>query len=265
MELTFIQYLILGIVQGITEWLPISSSGMSALIMSNFYGITDVDFILRNLFFLHLGTFLAAFIYFFYDVKALTKSAFKYKKAKPHTKKTIWFLVVSTIITGIIGLILLKFLINIDLELTGKTITLIISALLLITGFIQLKPSRKGYKTEKQLKKKDGVLLGFLQGLSVLPGISRSGITVSALLIRKFNDTTALRLAFLMSLPVILIGNIFLNINGFIFSTTAVIGLVASFIFGFFTIHLLMKLSKRINFAWFVIIFAILMVVSVLV
>ena len=265
MEFTIIQYLILGIVQGITEWLPISSSGMAALVMSNFYGVTDVNFIIRNLLFLHLGTFFAAFIYFFHDVKALTRSIFKYKKAKPHTKKTIWFLIISTIITGMVGYFLMKFLIEINLELTGKIITLFISILLLGTGLIQLKPSRKGYKIEKNLKKKDSFILGFLQGLAVLPGISRSGITVSAFLIRKFDDTTALRLSFLMSLPVILLGNILLNLNNSIISTTAFIGLVASFIFGFFTIHLLMKFSKRINFGWFVIVFAVLMILSVLI
>ena len=265
MELTFIQYLILGIVQGITEWIPISSSGMSALIMSNFYGVTDLNFILRSLLFLHLGTFFAAFVYFFHDVVKLSKSAIYYKKAKPHTQKTIVFLLIATIISGIIGFVLMKFLTNIDLEITGKTITLVVSALLLITGFIQLRPSRKGHKTEHNLKKSDGWLLGLAQGLAVLPGISRSGITVSTLLIRKFNDTTALRLSFLMSLPIILIGNIFLNVNDMTITASAVFGAIIAFIFGFFTIHLLMKLSKKINFAWFVIIFAILMVLSVLV
>ena len=265
MEFTWIQYLILGIVQGITEWIPISSSGMSALIMSNFYGVTDVNFILRSLLFLHLGTFFAAFVYFFHDVVKLSKSTIHYKKAKPHTQKTIKFILLATIISGIIGFILMKFLINIDLELTGKTITLIVSALLLITGLIQLKPSRKGYKTEHHLKNSDSWLLGLAQGLAVLPGISRSGITVSTFLIRKFNDTTALRLSFLMSLPIILIGNIFLNVNDMAITTSAIFGMIIAFVFGFFTIHLLMKLSKKINFAWFVIIFAVLMVLSVLI
>ena len=265
MELTIFQYLILGIVQGVTEWLPISSSGMGTLVMSNFYQITDVNFILRNLLFLHLGTFFAAFVYFFKDVKALTISTFKYKKAKPRTKKTIKFILISTIITGIIGLVLMKFLTNINLELTGKTITLLVAALLLITGFVQLKPSRKGFKREENLKNKDSIFLGLMQGLAVIPGISRSGITVSTFLMRKFDDTTALRLSFLMSLPVILLGNIFLNLNDMVLTTYSIFGLVASFFFGFLTIHLLMKLSRRINFAWFVIIFSVLMVLSVLI
>lgn len=265
MELNIIQYLILGIVQGITEWLPISSSGMSALVMSNFYGITDVNFILRSLLFLHLGTFFAAFAYFFHDVKSLTKSFFRYKKAKSHTKKTIWFLTIATIISAIIGYVILVFLTDINLEITGKTITLVVSLLLLITGFVQLKPSKKGFKTEKDLKKKDSFILGIAQGLAALPGISRSGMTVSSLMIRKFNDTTALRLSFLMSLPIILIGNIFLNVKDMAITTAAIFGMIVAFIFGFFTIHFLMKLSKRINFAWFVIIFAVLMILSVLI
>jgi len=265
MELTLLQYLVLGIVQGITEWIPISSSAMSALIMSNFYGVTDISFILRSLLFLHLGTFFAALVYFYHDVVKLIKSTIHYKKAKPHTKKTIKFLLTTTIITGIIGFVLMKVLVGINLEVTGKIITLVISALLLITGFIQLKPSRKGDKTEHNLKKSDSWILGLAQGLAVIPGISRSGITVSALLIRKFNDTTALRLSFLMSLPIILIGNVFLNINEMAITTAAIFGMIIAFVFGFFTIHLLMKLSKKLNFAWFVIIFAVLMVLSVLV
>lgn len=265
MELTILQHLILGIVQGITEWLPISSSGMAVLIMTNLYGITDVNIILRYLLFLHLGTFFAAFVYFFNDVKKLTFSFFHYKKAKSKTKKVLNFIIISTIITGIIGYAAIKVLTNINLELTGKSITFIVGILLLFTGVIQLKPSRKGKKREEHLKKKDSWILGFMQGLAVLPGISRSGMTVSTLLLRKFDDTTALRLAFLMSMPVILFGNIFLNLNNFILTPYAMFGLFASFVLGFFTIHALMKLSKRINFAWFVLIFGLLMIVGVLI
>ncbi len=73
--------------QGITEWLPISSSGMIALIVSNFYGITDVGVIVRTALFLHLGTFLAALVYFRKQVWKLTKTIFSYKKQIRKPKK----------------------------------------------------------------------------------------------------------------------------------------------------------------------------------
>jgi undecaprenyl-diphosphatase len=142
---------------------------------------------------------------------------------------------------------------------------LALAILLLGTGFLQLSSRRISQRKEKDLKHSDSILLGFVQGLASLPGLSRSGTTISTLLLRKFDDTTALRLSFLMSLPIILIGNIFLNLPDFSFTSTAIYGLLTSFLFGYLTIFLLMKLSKRINLAYFVIIFAIIMGISVLV
>jgi len=253
------QQLILGIIQGITEWLPLSSSGMTTLAMTNIFGIDNISIILHQALFLHLGTFFAALIYFRKEVKSIL--SFKKK-----TRKVLNFLIITTLITGILGILLMKFLIN-NLELTGRTITFAIGFLLLITGGMQLISRKKGLKTEKQITNSDGIIAGLAQGLAVLPGISRSGITTSTLLLKKFNDTSALRLSFLMSLPVVLLGNIFLNLPDFakILTPFSIIGLITSFIFGILTIHLLMKLSKKINFAWFAIIFAILMLVSVLV
>ncbi len=117
------------------------------------------------------------------------------------------------------------------------------------------------------IKNSDSLLLGGVQGLATLPGISRSGITVSTLLLKKFDDTTALKLSFLMSLPIILLGNILLNIGDIAqtFATASIYGLLTSFIFGLLTIHALIKLSKKINFGWFVLVFAILMMLSILI
>lgn len=254
------QQLILGIIQGITEWIPLSSSGMTILVMTNFFGITDISALLQQALFLHLGTFFAALIYFKKEVRELLTF-------KKESRKTLNFLIISTIITGVLGILLMKFLIGSNLELTGKTITFAVGFLLLITGGMQLVSRKKGLKTERDLKITDSILPGFAQGFAVLPGISRSGITTSTLLLKKFNDTSALRLSFLMSLPIVLLGNIFLNLSNITttFTTVSLVGLVASFVFGILTIHLLMRLSKRINFAWFAIIFAVLMILSVLI
>jgi len=264
--LTILQQVILGIIQGITEWIPISSSAALVLIMTNFFDITNVEILITTALFFHLGTFFAALVYFRKEVSHLVKKLFNYKKAEIRDKKVLNFIIITTVISGILGLVLIKLLLGFShIEVTGKTISFAIGLLLLITGVLQLKPKIQNFKTAKDLKQSDSWVLGIAQGFSVLPGVSRSGITVSALLLRKFNDTTALKLSFLMSLPIVLAGNIILNLNNLVFTSTAIYGLLASFVFGILTIHLLMKMSKRINFGWFLIFFAVLMILSILI
>ena len=268
MDLTILQALVLGIIQGVAEWLPISSSGMTSLVLANFYNITFPEILIRTSLFLHLGTFLAALIYFRKEVLEIFKTLFNYKKSSKEQRNIFKFLFVSTLISGILGLGILFLLNSIDLEFTGKTITFAIALLLLFTGTIQLKqkkPAERNLRSEKELTNSDGVVAGFAQGLASLPGISRSGITLSSLLLKKINDTSALRLSFLMSLPIVLLGNIVLGIEDFIFAPNMIYALAASFVFGILTIHGMMKISKRINFGWFVLIFALLMLLGILV
>ncbi len=259
--------LILGIIQGITEWLPISSSSFIILTMNNLFNITNISLLLHQALFLHLGTFFAALIYFRKDVSHLIYSFFHYKNSKVQTKKVLRFLIISTIISGTLGLLILFFLKGYESELTGKTINVAIGFLLLFTGATQLSIKSRGLRKFINIKNADSIIAGLAQGLAVLPGLSRSGITLSALLLKKFDDTTALRLSFLMSLPIVLLGNIFLNLPDITttFTYASLIGLIASFVFGLLTIHGLMRLSKKINFGWFVIVFAILMMLSVFV
>ena len=265
--LTIFQQIMLGLIQGITEWLPISSSGFVSLAASNLFNLTSLDILIKTALFFHLGTFLAALIYFRKEVADLFYTLFKYKTAPKVYKKTFNFILIATIISGIIGILILKFLIGLDsqLNITGKAITFVIAILLLITGIIQLKPKNKGLKQEKDLKIKDGLILGAVQGLSTMPGLSRSGITVSTLLLRKFDDTTALKLSFLLSLPIVLVANIILNAKDVLAGFVPIWGIITAFVFGMLTIHGLMKLSKKINFAWFVLIFGILMLLSLII
>lgn len=266
MDLTALQSVILGAVQGISEWLPLSSSGLIALILSNFYDISSVDKILESGLWLHLGTFLAALIYFGKDILELLKVPFNWKNSRDSERQTFKFLLVSTAISGAIGLFIFEFLTAPEnsLEVTGKTITLLVGLFLLFTGLIQLKVQKSGSKKEKDISNSDGILAGISQGFAAFPGVSRSGITVASLLLRKFNETSALRLSFLMSLPIVLLGNLVLNLDKFSFGGTAIYGLIASFVFGIMTIHGLMKISKKVNFGWFVLVFAILMLLSIL-
>jgi len=245
-----LEQIILGTVQGIVEWLPISSEGVVVLLAKNFFGQTSLELLIKKALFLHLGTFLAALIYFRKEVFFLLKD-----------RKLLNFLIISTLISGLLGYGLVK----IFLEIPAKTVILIIGLLLLLTAGFQLKTKKQEYKERKDLTFRDGILLGLVQGLAALPGLSRSGLTVSTLLIRRFKSSEALTLSFLMSLPIVLGGNIILNFNQFAFSPENLLGLLFSFIFGFLTIGLLLKLAEKINFGYFVLIFALLIIVSVLI
>ena len=252
-----LEQIILGIVQGIVEWLPVSSEGVLILIRTNFFPIEQgLEKTIREVLFLHLGTFLAALLYFRKDVWKVWEN-----------KKLFNFLLITTLISGILGYSLLKLFINLeeDLVLSSKIITLIIGLLLLITAYLQIKVNKRGDREIKDLNNKDSWLLGLMQGLSALPGLSRSGLTVSTLLLRKFNSHDALKLSFLMSLPIVLAGNIVLNLNSFSFSLELFVGLIFSFVFGLLTINLLLKIAKKINLGYFVLFFAVLVIASVFV
>lgn len=140
---TIFQAFVLGIIQGITEWLPVSSSAFLTLSLSNIFNITDISYLIHVTLFLHLGTFFAALIYFRKDVKIIFKTLFNYKNSSSENKKIFNFLLLSTIITGIIGIIILKILTSLSSNLLpGKTISLMVGIFLLITGIIQFSPKR---------------------------------------------------------------------------------------------------------------------------
>lgn len=262
MEISILNQFILGLIQGIFEWLPISSSGFLSLFANNVLGINNLEKLVEISLFFHLGTFFSALIYFRKEVVELFKTLFNYRKIHGEKKKIFNFIFVTFVITSVIGLLLLKLLEVVSIGITGSLINFIIAGLLIMTGIIGFSSKVKGLKKEKELVVADGILLGLIQGIATLPGVSRSGTTTSALLLRKFDETAALRLSFLMSLPVVFFGNIFLELKNFTFSSFPIIGLLTSFVFGLLTISGLIKLSKKINFNWFVLIFGILMILA---
>lgn len=248
-----LEQIILGIVQGVVEWLPVSSEGILILVQTRFFSQLGIEELVKQALFLHLGTFLAALVYFRKDVWGVWEN-----------KKLFNFLLITTIITGFLGYGLLKLFINLEEQVvsSAKVITLIIGLLLLITAYFQIRVKNRGNREIRDLNTSDSFLLGIVQGLAVLPGLSRSGLTVSSLLLRKFNSRDALKLSFLMSLPVVLGGNIILNFSHFSFSLELFVGLIFSFIFGLLTINLLLKIAKRINFGYFVLFFGFLVIIS---
>ncbi len=266
-----LENIILGIIQGVAEWLPISSEGVLILVQTRFLGSDrHILELIQQALFLHIGTVLAVAVYFRKDIWRLIKIAFGYQLEDESGQKLFSFIFFTALITGGLGYFLLILLSSFEsrVALTGQIITLLIGVFLLIVGFLQLKAnSKKGgkFKKIKDLTLTDGFVLGIFQALAVLPGMSRSGMTIAPLLLRKYDKITALRLSFLMSLPVVLGGNVIMNFKylagQFNFNPEMLWGLLFSFLIGLLTIDLFLRLAKKINFAYFVLFFACLVIV----
>ncbi|MBU4078224.1 undecaprenyl-diphosphate phosphatase [Patescibacteria group bacterium] len=229
-------YLVLGIIQGIFEWLPISSEGVVALFSQ--WLIADFNPIDIALF-LHLGTLLAVLVYFFKDWKNLL--LFK-------DLKLLKFLTITTIISAGIGFLLYIFV----------TTMVLGASLLFLTGF-GLLFTAYFHKKKKKLKIKDNwlaVIVGLLQGLAVIPGLSRSGATIFGLSLAKDEPKEILKLSYLMSGPAILGSSIFLVAKS-PSSLNAWPALITAFVVGLFSLKILFRISERINFFKFALVFSI--------
>ncbi|MFP4473701.1 MAG: undecaprenyl-diphosphate phosphatase [Candidatus Omnitrophota bacterium] len=259
--------IILGIIQGIAEWLPVSSEGMIMLTrLLVFKDQSGFDILVQDILFLHLGSALAAVVYFRKEILALAATSFQYKKHPPADRKTLIFLVISTGISGLLGLGLIWAVTALSTGLFTslyRPLLLLIGTSLLLTAWLQHRADSHGQKLPEDLKLCDAVWLGLAQGLAVIPGLSRSGMTVSALLLRKFAGPTALRLSFLMSIPIILLGNVALvGLAGWKVTPGSLAGLVFAFVCGLLTIHALLKLARQVNFAVFIAVMAALVILS---
>jgi len=229
-------YTFLGILQGIFEWIPISSEGIVAL-ASQFLmeEINPIDVAL----FLHLGTLFAVLIYFREDWKEVL--TFK-------NIKLLRFLIISTIISLIIGFPLYKAIQNIVI---GNTILIITGFGLLLTAYFHRKKliSEIGFG-------KLAVITGALQGLAVIPGLSRSGSTIFGLSLGKLNPSLILKISYMMSVPAILASSFYLFLKNPVLAFEGWPALIFSFLVGILTLHFLINLSKKINFFKFVLIFS---------
>ncbi|MBC8464963.1 MAG: undecaprenyl-diphosphate phosphatase [Parcubacteria group bacterium] len=256
--------LTLGIVQGITEWLPVSSEGMVVLAQHFFFGGGSLGDTIRFALFLHLGTVLAAIVYFRTDIATLGKNLFQYQKLSQEKKNLLIFYIVATLIGGLVGMGVLFLLDSAEsvLAMSGMWVNILLGVTLAITGVLQFSKGKGGEKQEDDVRVIDGVMIGFAQALAVVPGISRSGTTVATLLLRGYEDEVALKLSFIAGIPLVIAGNILLNAERFVPSPENLIALLASFAFGFATIHLLLIVARRIQFGWLLLAFAALLIVA---
>lgn len=267
-----IEYIIIAILQGFFEWLPISSSGQTFIVGMNVFGISAEESFSLAIW-LHFGTTLAVLFKFRADFFKIFKSFVPntFEVDEIDIKRRNW-LIYATLGTGLTALplyfIFKILIIDIFTAVQGYIITLFISGFLIITGIVLLK-TRKIYgentldNIQKKKIQRDSVVSGIVQGFSILPGISRSGVSVSVIILENYNQDSALRLSFLMSVPVafasIIVdivfggGSIFGMLEPFVILITTFI----SFIVGYFTIELLLRIAQKLSFGYFCILFGI--------
>lgn len=250
--LTVFEAVILGIVQGVAEWLPISSEGMTSLVMINVFGKSLAES-LPIAIWLHTGTLLSAIVYFRAELKTIIKEVPGFVKERDIQNKDhtlIIFLILSTLLTGLVGLPLILFATGWE-EFSGKMATAFIGLLLVFTGVLQITAAKKNKKkTDPALK--DSAIVGITQGFAALPGVSRSGITVSTLLLRNFQASDALKLSFLMSIPAVLVAELGMGAMGLlIIDRTSLIALFFAFLIGILTIDIFIKVAEKYDFSKF--------------
>ena len=270
--MNLINAVILAIVQGLTEFLPVSSSGHlvlgEAILGANSFG-NSIAFELV----VHLGTFLAVVVLFWQDIVTLSKVFFK-ELFSPGTWSTQYekneefrfsvLLLIGMLPAGFIGL-LLRDQIS---ELFSQP--LMVSMALLVTGSMLLA-TMFFKKSDQQLSFKHAILIGFAQALALIPGISRSGSTISIALALGIKQEQAARFSFIMVLPLIVAATIFEFMDllqvGISQDELAVlfIGLMVSFIVGILSLKWLLALLKGGKFhyfAWYCFTIAILGIVA---
>jgi undecaprenyl-diphosphatase len=184
-----IKAIILGIIQGFTEFLPVSSSG-HLLVARKLFGLSEAGLLLDTM--LHLGTLLAVMIVFRRDILEMIK--------KPFSHLTL-LVIVGTIPTGIIGLLFKDFFAGI--AQTGVTVGWEFLATGLILWLAD-KIKDRGLKRIDDISFADSLMIGTLQGVAILPAISRSGLTIAGSLFQRIDRRAAARFSFLLSIPAIL-------------------------------------------------------------
>jgi len=234
--ISILQAIILGIIQGITEWLPISSSG-HLVIAGQLFNLNE-DLSLTIL--LHLAS-LIVIIYIFRDyIKLiLTKQ-----------RRTLIWIVVATIFTALIGLSFKNQIEQAFTSLLAVSIGLLFTAFLLFLVKYTEKRIEKR-KNEQTTSFFDAILIGIFQGIAILPGVSRSGATISASLIRGLNRETAAKLSFMLFIPAIL-GATILQFDKFTITQEVflpyVLAVVATILTSYITIKLLLRLILNKKF-----------------
>ncbi len=257
--MTVIQSILLGILQGVAEFLPISSSGHLA-VAQRLFALEDVPLLFDVL--LHVATLVAVVLFFRRKIGNLFCVLGRWLCRKSTAEdagglRMIAALLLGTAVTGVFGLVLSDIIPDIPLKVVSAGF-IVTAVLLFLSGWLSRRRAAGNNDTETDGKVTpvQGILIGFAQGLGVLPGISRSGSTIAGALLCGVDRTTAGEFSFLLSIPAIL-GAFLLEIKDVaeVGSSVGVVplvaGCVAAFISGFAALTGLMKIIKKGRLEWF--------------
>lgn len=255
--------IVLGIVQGASEFLPISSSGHLRVVQEVF-GLTE-QFGLGFDTMVHVATLLAVVVYFRDDLANMARGLLSRAPEHAADRRLAYLVLFATVPTGIIGLAAGGFFEDADVLYVGIAFLCTSAALTLADAL-----SRKSLHTAEQLSWRRALLVGIAQGVAIMPGISRSGATMSAGLGLGLDREQAARFSFLLSGPIILLAGVKQAVDVFTGAThmpglaASAAGFVAAAITGYLAIAGLMAYIRRHSFAVFAV-YTALMGVSVLV
>ena len=272
--MSVIQGILLGILQGIAEFLPISSSGHLA-VAQNIFGLDDLPLLFDV--FLHLATLAAVCLYFWRKIWELLKCFGRWISGSPKVKenskdydvvlaqkdlanrKLIIAIILSTVVTGVMGILSSKLIPNISIKVTccGFLVT---SLFLILSSVIEKRNSRLAQNSDDKknpsVSKVQALIIGFMQGIGTLPGISRSGSTIAGALFCGVDRSLAGEFSFIISIPAIL-GAFILELKdlGEVSSTVGaapvIAGCAAAFATGYISLTFLMKIIKKGKLQYF--------------
>ena len=252
-----LEILILGFVQGIAEFLPISSSA-HLIIFRDIFGIgsgmsanMDLTFDIA----LHFGTLLSIGVFFFKDFIKMIQKGFT-KGVKDDDGKILWYLVAATIPAAIVGVLFEE-----AIENVVRSNYVVIAFALGVMGIIIYLADKfsKETKTIKKMTLKDAILVGCSQVFALIPGFSRSGTTIAAGRVLGLDRESAAKFSFFLSAPVVLGAVCLQLIKGTTFSVIAanlgtfILGILVSFVIGLLCIKYLLKYLQKHNFKIFMI------------
>ncbi len=244
--MTVLQALVLGVVQGLGEFLPISSSAHLVLIPWLFGWDQDPGLTFDVA--LHMGTLLAVVLYFWHDWLNLLRGAVR--RGPSDEKRLFWYLVLATIPGGLFGL---------ALESKAETAfraPLLIGIMLILMGVVlYLADRQRQARNLDTVTLGDAVGIGLAQALAIIPGVSRSGITMAAARWFNLSREAAARFSFLLSTPIILGAGVLKlrHLSLADVNLPFVTGVVSSFLVGILSISFLLRYLRRSNFGIFVI------------